>query len=88
MYDYFQGKLVEKKTNSVILDIHGIGYKIFIPANLHAKLPTVCESLFLYVSWVVREMSQTLYGFAAQEERDLFELLLSVSGIGPRPLSR
>lgn len=84
MYEYFQGELIEKDPHNVVLDIQGIGYKISIPSNLFEKLPLVGASLFLYVSWVIREMSHTLYGFRTKEERDLFELLLTLSGIGPK----
>jgi holliday junction DNA helicase RuvA len=84
MYDYFTGKLVEKGALYVVLEVQGIGYKLHIPLNLVGKLPGVGQPLFLYVSWVVREMSQTLYGFDTKSKRDLFELLLTLSGIGPK----
>jgi Holliday junction DNA helicase RuvA len=84
MYEYFSGKLVEKEIQHVVLDIHGIGYKIFIPTNFFAKLPSVGDALFLFISWVIRENAQALYGFENKEGRDLFELLLTLSGIGPK----
>jgi holliday junction DNA helicase RuvA len=84
MYAYFNGKLVEKTPLFAIVEVHGIGYKCHIPITLVSKLPPVGEQVLLYVSWVVREMSQALYGFATQEQRDLFELLLTLSGIGPK----
>lgn len=84
MYDYFHGKLAEKSAQEAVVDVQGIGYKLYIPINLFGKLPEIGERAFFYVSWVVRELSQTLYGFTTKEERDLFELLMTFSGIGPK----
>ena len=84
MYDYFNGKLTEKNGHYAVVEAGGIGYKLYIPASVYAKLPPPGGPALLYASWVVREVSQTLYGFIAKDERDLFELLLTVSGIGPK----
>lgn len=84
MYEYFHGLLVEKNASYVVVEINGIGYKLHIPVNLMDKLPHNGEKTFFYVSWVIRENSQTLYAFMKKEERDLFELLLTLSGIGPK----
>ena len=84
MYEYFNGQLVRKEGHFVVLDVHGIGYKLHVPTNLLGQLPMEGVQVFLYVSWVVREVSQTLYGFATQEIRDLFELLITLPGIGPK----
>jgi holliday junction DNA helicase RuvA len=84
VYDYFSGKLAEKNGHYAVIEVNGIGYKLHTPISLFAKLPAVGHLLTLYTSWVVRENGQTLYGFIAKEERDLFELLLTVSGIGPK----
>ena len=84
MYDYFNGKLVEKTTQIAVIDVQGIGYKLLIPSSLLHKLPPLGHAVLLYASWVVREMSQTLYGFGEKEERDLFEQLLGVAGVGPK----
>lgn len=84
MYEYFHGNLAEKTPQAAIVDVRGVGYKLWIPIHLFGKLPHIGERVLLYASWVVREMSQTLYGFETKEERDLFELLLTLSGIGPK----
>jgi Holliday junction DNA helicase RuvA len=84
MYEYFQGKLAEKNLNYVVLDIQGIGYKFLVPTTLMSKLPSIGDMVLLYVSWLVREQSQTLYAFLNKEERDLFETLLTLPGIGPK----
>lgn len=84
MYEYFRGKLVEKNQLYAVIEIQGIGYKIFTPLSHYPRLPDEGEGVFLYTSWVIREASQTLYGFLSKRERDLFELLITLSGIGPK----
>lgn len=84
MYDYFKGILTEKNGPYVVLEVSGIGYKLYISTSAYAKLPSVGHQVLLYSAWIVRETSHALYGFVSKEERDLFELLLTVSGIGPK----
>lgn len=84
MFEFFRGILYQKSPNYIVLDVHGAGYKLFIPLNAHVLLPEIGQQTLLYASFVVREDSQTLYGFLKREEKDLFELLLTVSGIGPK----
>ena len=83
MYDYIRGKLIQKNAVYVVLDVQGIGYKIFVPLSLLEQLPPQGE-VVLHTSFVVRELSQALYGFLQPEERDLFETLIQLSGIGPK----
>lgn len=82
MYDYFNGKLVSKAPTHVILDVGGIGYHIHISLTTYSQIKDQ-ENSKLYVSFQVREDSHTLYGFATEGERHLFNHLISVSGIGP-----
>lgn len=82
MYDYFNGKLVFKAPTHVILDVGGIGYHIHISLTTYSLIKDQ-EQCKLYISFQVREDSQTLYGFATEGERQLFNHLISVSGIGP-----
>jgi Holliday junction DNA helicase RuvA len=84
MYDFFRGTLIEKNQHYAVLEIGGIGYKLYIPQLHFNRFPPIGETVFLYASWVVREMSQTLYGFFDKQERALFEQLLQISGIGPK----
>lgn len=84
MFAYLKGILIHAAPGSVILECQGIGYKVFIPANVSSQLPQINESLTLHTSFVVRELSQTLYGFFYMQERDFFESLLGVTGIGPK----
>lgn len=84
MYAFIRGKLVETNEHSVVVDVNGVGYLLFIPSSSLSSLPTIGHELSFYTSFVVREMAMNLYGFLTKEERDLFELLLTISGIGPK----
>ncbi len=67
-----------------VIDVHGIGYQLFVPNGLAHRLPAVMDQVELHTSLQVREESLTLYGFATAEARDLFELLISATGVGPK----
>ncbi len=83
MIGYLRGEVIYLYTDYVLLDVHGVGYRVFIANSTRQKLRLHEEaSLFVYTS--VREDAIILYGFASQEEYDLFLQLLSVSGIGPK----
>src|SRR5690606_2372771 len=82
MYDYFNGKLVFKAPTHVILEVGGIGYYIHISLTTYTLIKDH-ENCKLFISFQVREDSHTLYGFATEGERHLFNHLISVSGIGP-----
>src|SRR5690242_7490893 len=84
MYEYIKGTLIEAAISKVVVEVQGIGYSLLIPFNDFSKLPVFGSTLIFYVSFVVREDSQKLYGFLNRSERDLFEDLLEVSGIGPK----
>lgn len=84
MYAYIRGKLTYACPSHVILETAGVGYQLLIPANLFTRLPQIGEETLLYTSFIVRELSQTLYGFSTPTEREFFEALLNVSGIGPK----
>lgn len=82
MYDYFNGKLVFKAPTHVIIDVGGIGYHIHISLTTYSQIKEQ-ENCKLFISFQVREDAHTLYGFATEGERHLFNHLISVSGIGP-----
>jgi Holliday junction DNA helicase RuvA len=82
MYDYFNGKLVFKAPTHVILEVGGIGYNIHISLTTYTLIKDH-ENCKLFISFQVREDAHTLYGFATEGERHLFNHLISVSGIGP-----
>jgi Holliday junction DNA helicase RuvA len=84
MYEYIYGKLVENTPQSVVLDVGGIGYKIFVPMSSYSKLPTVGTYIQLFIYLAIRENEHLLYGFLKKEERELFLKLIEVNGIGPK----
>lgn len=82
MYEYLNGKLAYKAPTHVVLDVGGVGYHVHISLHTYTQIKDI-EQCKLYISFQVREDAHTLYGFAEEGERRLFEHLISVSGIGP-----
>ncbi len=83
MIAFLRGEVIAKQPNGVTLDVGGVGYALHVPPSLAASASTG-DALALQVSLILREDSVTLYGFSSIEEKSLFELMLSVSGVGPR----
>jgi Holliday junction DNA helicase RuvA len=84
MIGYLKGILSEKKPNSLILDVNGVGYLVNIPVSTFLELPDEGSTLALFIYTHVREETLALYGFRTMREKVLFEKLISVSGIGPK----
>ncbi len=82
MIAHLQGRLVEKSPTEVVLDCGGVGYLVNISLHTFSLLPD-SETIRLYTYMQVREDAHVLFGFAEKAERELFKLLISVSGIGP-----
>ncbi len=78
------GKIVYKEIASVVIDANGVGYRVFIPLTTFYELPEAGESVTLHVHTHVKEDAINLFGFYTTEERNLFQLMISVSGIGPK----
>ncbi len=78
------GKLVETYPDGALVDVNGVGYRVHSPASVIARLPGAGERVRLYTHLHVREDALTLFGFTTAEERDLFEVLIGVNGIGPK----
>lgn len=83
MIAFIRGKLIKVTDTKVIVDVNGVGYEIEC-ANPYAFQNEINEEVFIYTYHHVREDSQTLYGFKSEDEKILFEKLISVSGIGPK----
>ena len=81
MITHIKGKLIEKSPTSVIIEVNGIGYLINISLNTFSAIPDQ-ENLKLYTHLQIKEDSHTLFGFYSRKEREIFRLLISVSGIG------
>lgn len=81
MIAYIQGKLVEKTPTEVVIDCGGVGYHINISLHTYSLLPTA-DFIKLYTYVQIKEDAHTLFGFMEKTEREIFKMLLSVSGIG------
>lgn len=79
-----RGEVLSRRPDHVVVDAGGVGYKLAISAETLKAVPAVGLEAFLHAELVAREDSLSLYGFASEEERDLFNLLVSVSGVGPK----
>jgi len=84
MIAYLTGHLLNRSTKSVIIDAGGIGYEVFVPLSTFYGLPDEEEKVSLHIHTHVREDAIQLYGFKTRLEKDLFLMLISVSGIGPK----
>lgn len=84
MIDFLEGTLVEKQPTRAVIACGGVGYEVFIPLTTHANLPPAGDSVRLLTILQIREDAQLLFGFACSADRDMFRLLISVAGVGPR----
>ena len=82
MYEYLNGELAHILPTAIVVDVHGVGYQVVF-ANPYRLQDSLKKQIKVLVQQVVREDSITLYGFISSEERELFQRLISVSGIGP-----
>lgn len=84
MYAYIKGSLEVKTKGYIVIDVNGIGYKIFMSETAISKLGEIGEIIKVYTYLKVKEDEMSLYGFNTNEELRMFELLLTVSGIGAK----
>ena len=84
MIALINGKIIYKGISHVIVDVQGVGYRVFIPLTTYYELPETGEIITLHVHTNVKQDAINLFGFYTVQERDLFQLMISVSGIGPR----
>ena len=78
-----RGEISQIEDNAIILEVGGVGLRVFVPSILRTRLK-VGETIMLYTHLVVREDALTLYGFESQSDRELFNVLLGVDGVGPK----
>jgi holliday junction DNA helicase RuvA len=78
------GTLVETYPDGALVDVNGVGYRVLAPASVLARMPGAGEKVRLHTHLHVREDALTLFGFTTAEERDVFEVLIGVNGIGPK----
>jgi len=84
MLSYIKGELKEIGADYIIIDNHDIGYLIRVPASITSGLPLCGSEVFIYTYLYIREDILDLYGFLRKDDRNVFQLLLGVSGIGPK----
>jgi Holliday junction DNA helicase RuvA len=84
MIALINGKIVYKGISHVIVDVQGVGYRVFIPLTTFYELPEAGQTITLHVHTNVKQDAINLFGFYTVQERDLFQLMISVSGIGPK----
>jgi len=84
MISFLEGQIVEKSASCVVLAVGGVGYDVSVPTSVVASLPAVGRMARIHTRMIVREDSMTLYGFTGTDERELFDLLTGVTGVGPK----
>lgn len=84
MYEYIKGEFIGINKDYVIIENNGMGYKIFTSGNTIASMPKVSEEVKLYLEQIVRQDFIGLYGFGTKDELKMFNLLLSINGVGAK----
>jgi len=79
-----RGEVMVRRHDHVVIDAAGVGYRLAVSAETLKAVPASGSDTFLHAELIAREDSLALYGFSSEEERDLFRLLISVSGVGPK----
>lgn len=79
-----QGEFLHKSPETLIINVGGVGYEVYFSQANHVRLPDLGDEVFLHIYTVVREDALNLYGFIDREEKDMFCLLMGVSGVGPK----
>lgn len=84
MIESLQGNLFEKSIDNIIVDAHGVGYGLRIPLSTYYTLPENGENVRLYVHTYMKEDALQLFGFHTKDEKDIFQRLLKIRGVGPK----
>ena len=84
MIGFLRGILADKGDGYIIIDVNGVGYQVFVPANTTAYLNAEGEEVLVYTSMIVREDDVSLFGFSGKGELDAFKKLIGISGVGPK----
>lgn len=84
MIAFLEGSVVDRREDRVVLDVGGVGYELLVPTSTAARLPANGMTARLHTRLAVRDDAMILYGFASGEERASFDLLTTVSGVGPK----
>jgi Holliday junction DNA helicase RuvA len=81
---FLEGEVAERAGGRVVISVHGVGYEVQVPASTLAALPPVGRTARIHTRMVVRDDAMTLFGFGSADERELFDLLVTVNGVGPK----
>lgn len=84
MISYLEGKIISRKEKFVVLDVNGVGYKVFLSQKTLSKIPEIGQKLNLHCHLQVRENLLDLYGFLYEKELEFFEILEEIRGVGPK----
>ncbi len=84
MISFLEGEVVERSADRVVVGVGGVGYEVLVPVSTLARLPSVGRRVRVFTRLHVREDAMVLFGFGTAEERHMFDLLTTVSGIGPK----
>lgn len=79
-----EGTLIKKTLDLAVVSCGGVGFEVNVPQSVYANIGETGERVFLFTSMIVKEDGMDLYGFVSEEQKDCFELLITVSGVGPR----
>ncbi|HKE54975.1 MAG TPA: Holliday junction branch migration protein RuvA [Actinomycetota bacterium] len=84
MISFLEGQVAERAGGRVVIAVGGVGYAVQVPASTLAALPPVGRTARIHTRMVVRDDAMTLFGFASTDERELFDQLVTVNGVGPK----
>ncbi|MDH3256817.1 MAG: Holliday junction branch migration protein RuvA [Nitrospinota bacterium] len=84
MIAHLKGELIEKSPISLVVDVQGVGYEVFIPLTVYYELPECGAAVSLYIHTRMREESLKLFGFLKEADKQMFELLTRISKVGPK----
>ena len=84
MISFLEGEVVEKAAGRIVLAVGGVGYDVAVPTSVIGRLPAIGKTTRIHTRMVVRDDAMILYGFTTTDQRELFDMLTSVSGVGPK----
>ena len=84
MITHLSGTVVEANPSQIIIDVQGVGYEVLIPTSSFSNFPSPGQTAKIFTQLMIREDAHILFGFATVEERELFRMVNTVSGIGPK----
>ncbi|BAO00566.1 RuvA protein [Candidatus Pantoea carbekii] len=84
MIGRLRGEILEKQPPLVLIEVHGVGYEVYMPMICFYKLPKINQEAIIFIEFIIRENTQLLFGFSNTKQRNLFRELIKVSGVGPK----